>query len=203
MPTELGDDHGQFRGREQIVKRHLPIALALLTLAPPLHAETAMGRLFFTPEQRAALDRARQQNISAETTNAAAPDNITLNGVVRRSDGHHTVWINSKAFGDKPSDNSVKITRDKRSGNFTLQLPYSDKQIQLKVGQSLDAASGKVDEAYRNKTPAIPQSGAENPPSEAKPDSAVSSEPASANSSPPAPKSGGRVNPAEPIGRIY
>ena len=56
-----------------------------------------LGRLFFTPQQRAALDHQRQLNPSF---NANAGDNEssqTLNGEVRRSSGRNTRWINGEA----------------------------------------------------------------------------------------------------------
>ena len=56
-----------------------------------------LGRLFFTPQQRAALDRQRQLN---PNFNANATDNEssqTLNGEVHRSSGRNTRWINGEA----------------------------------------------------------------------------------------------------------
>lgn len=133
------------------MKRALTLAILLLTPASAVQADMQIGRLFFTPAQRAALDQARQHNKNLDTANETAPDNITLNGVVKRSDGRHIVWINNRAFSNNTSAESVTVTREKGSGRYTVKLPYSDKRVQLKVGQSMDAASGKVDEAYRKK----------------------------------------------------
>lgn len=116
-----------------------------------VQADTALGRLFFTPSQRDALDKARQQNLNMETANNTTEDSITLNGVVKRSDGRHTVWINSKAF-----EEGIKINRDSKSGNYNVQLPYSEQNVRLKVGQRLDSVSGKIEEAYHEKAASNP-----------------------------------------------
>lgn len=67
------------------------LLLALSLAAAPAAAQTEpLGRLFYTPEQRSALDRLRLQGRSA------SPDNtpLTLNGRVTRSGGRNTAWIN-------------------------------------------------------------------------------------------------------------
>jgi hypothetical protein len=72
-----------------------------------------LGRLFFTPEYRAILDRQRQSSGKGE-----AP--LSINGVVTRSSGRRTVWINGLAQDDP-------------------QLPVSE----IRVGDTLDPHTGK------------------------------------------------------------
>ena len=62
----------------------------------PLHApaEESLGRLFFTPEKRAALERSRKLNL--RQTQQVEGETMSLNGVVRRSDGRGTAWINGR-----------------------------------------------------------------------------------------------------------
>jgi len=77
---------------------HFVLALLLFSLAAPSWAQKApLGRLFFTPEQRTALDRQRLLNpgLSSEFTDTEASQ--TLNGEVRRSSGRNTRWINGEA----------------------------------------------------------------------------------------------------------
>lgn len=145
------------------MKIYLVILLVLFPFTS-IQAETTMGRLFFTQPQRDALDKARQQNLSMESANNTTEDSITLNGVVKRSDGRHTVWINNRAF-----DEGINIKRDSKSGNYNLQLPYSEQNVRLKVGQRLDSASGKVDEAYRTKAALNPNKPVEPSPIQDKP----------------------------------
>lgn len=60
----------------------------------------ALGRLFFTPAERAQLEQARHKRTPA--TPAAAhttdsPEPVRFDGMVQRSDGRATYWINGRA----------------------------------------------------------------------------------------------------------
>ena len=86
--------------------RCLALAFALLLTAGPAVAAEPLGRLFFTTAQRASLDTARSQRsrvtLSAEKNEEAAqvPEVITYGGMVRRSDGKSTIWLNNRAMHD-------------------------------------------------------------------------------------------------------
>lgn len=56
-----------------------------------------LGRLFFTPQQRAALDRQRQLNPNFLANATDADTSLSINGEVRRSSGRNTRWINGEA----------------------------------------------------------------------------------------------------------
>lgn len=59
------------------------------------HAQAqSLGRLFFTPAERARLDLGPT---GADTTAAAAATPPVINGVVRRGDGRSTVWVDGNA----------------------------------------------------------------------------------------------------------
>ena len=72
--------------------RRCLLALALALSAAGAAAEAPLGRLFFTPQERADLDSGKAR---AAHDQALAPP-PTLDGIVRRSDGRGTVWINGK-----------------------------------------------------------------------------------------------------------
>lgn len=59
--------------------------------------EPSLGRLFNTPQRRAQLDELRRRNVPIQRP-AATPvtQNIRLDGIVRRSNGPTTVWINGE-----------------------------------------------------------------------------------------------------------
>ena len=80
--------------------------VVLLLTAAPLHAEEALGRLFFTPERRQALDQQRQYNIQEKQLVPEDPT-MTINGVVTRSSGKRTVWINGVAQSEEETASSV------------------------------------------------------------------------------------------------
>ena len=79
-------------------------AIAVLHAAPA--ASDDLGRLFFTPERRAVLERARQSNIR-EQPQVAEDNLLSINGLVRRSSGKRTVWVN----GTPINENSVTPLR--------------------------------------------------------------------------------------------
>lgn len=71
------------------------VALLLLCSLPAWPQSEPLGRLFFTPQQRAELDRQRQ-GLNANT-NDSQKSSYTLNGEVHRSSGHNTRWVNGEA----------------------------------------------------------------------------------------------------------
>lgn len=120
-------------------------------------AQDKLGRLFFTPAERSSLDA--QRKLAGDQANrptrkdpdlpkAPPPRMMTLNGVVRRSDGETTIWVNSQAVRERFQDMDVmpgSITRDA----VAVQLPGSGRRVKLKVGQSVDSSTGEVEENYR------------------------------------------------------
>jgi hypothetical protein len=74
----------------------LSCALLLAAALPVRVTAQELGRLFFTPERREALDRQRRFNIPEHR---ATPEEqtLTIDGVVTRSSGKRTVWINGVA----------------------------------------------------------------------------------------------------------
>jgi hypothetical protein len=115
-----------------------------------------LGRLFFTPAQRASLDVARSQRaraaVATERTEQEAtpvPQTITYNGVLRRSDGKTTVWVNNQPVHDRESAGAAAIVgRVRADGSVTLQVPQSGRSVTLKPGQSVELLSGNVEEGY-------------------------------------------------------
>jgi hypothetical protein len=125
--------------------------------AAPAAAEgSSLGRLFYTPEQRASLDEMRRRPQRAVQEEQAAmppaPEYVTLNGVVRRSDGTTTVWLNDKQVRGRQSEEGLRIASTKRPGTpsgVTVVIPQTGNVVDLKVGQQLDVTSGEVKERYR------------------------------------------------------
>lgn len=79
------------------INRPLLLLLLALTLNPAWAQTEPLGRLFFTPQQRAALDHQRALNRSFVPNANIDENSLTINGEVRRSSGHSTRWINGEA----------------------------------------------------------------------------------------------------------
>jgi hypothetical protein len=135
-------------------------------------AADSLGRLFLTPDQRAQLETVRAQRdrrlpAVADTTEAApapvpqGPDVVTYNGIVRRSDGKSTVWINGKPVNERNrvhNDSEVNVLGVRRDGAVSVAIPQAGRTGSLKVGQSLEVTSGVIEESYlRRATLARPQ----------------------------------------------
>ena len=103
-------------------------AAIVLMLGAGTAAGAELGRLFFTPAQRATLDKMRAQNVGVEKTAADTvpapplPQNVTLDGIVRRSDGRNTVWLNSRAVST-PQAGGINVATGKNDNRVKLTVP--------------------------------------------------------------------------------
>lgn len=112
------------------------LLLALGTAASPLLADEALGRLFFTPERRQALERQRLYNIQ-DTSHATEEPVVTLNGIVRRSSGKGSAWINGMVQHDREDISGLQVRPDGRHpGRATLKDLGNDSSTSLGVGDS-------------------------------------------------------------------
>lgn len=105
----------------------LPLVLMLSGYFTEAFAEQRLGRLFYTPDQRVAMERTV---IDHHTDRDRAPA-ISFDGQIRRSDGKTVTWINGEISSEKPVDPPSKLT--------TLH-----RERALKVGETLDLGSGTV-----------------------------------------------------------
>lgn len=97
-----------------MIKVFPALCLSITALVP--HAEAfasdeALGRLFLTPRQRVELEMKRKP----QPEQAHRPPK-TLEGIVRRSDGHSTVWIDGQAFHDKPQHERLEDKKGRNQG---------------------------------------------------------------------------------------
>jgi hypothetical protein len=117
------------------MKRALALVFALLTFLPVKAQD--VGRLFFTPEQRAALDARRKARVPDKP--AAVPLIVSpttrLDGYVRRADGRSTVWVNGASVDDAAPQGD---------GRVSVGVGDSRARVQLKPGEVLDRGSGEV-----------------------------------------------------------
>jgi len=104
-----------------------------------------LGRLFFTPEQRAALDARRKARVPdkpAATPQAESP--ITrINGAVQRSGGKSTVWVNGETIPEGAQSGGAQVA-PRGPGRGTLPAGEGPQRYDLRVGESLDRGSGEV-----------------------------------------------------------
>lgn len=116
--------------------------VVFLLLAPGAQAQE-LGRLFFTPQQRADLDARRKARVPDKPAAAAVASPVTrLDGYVKRSGGPSTVWINGESVTEGGAD-APRIDRGP-SGSVSISVGEGGGRVRLKPGESLDRGNGEV-----------------------------------------------------------
>ncbi len=127
----------------RLSSRMMPGLLSLAMLAPACAADAPeLGRLFFTPERRATLERQRTHNVQeAQTLQGTS---MSLDGVVYRSSGKATVWINRQAQTESESGRTGVTARlSPKTPGSALLAPGEEAPTQLKVGEAVNRATGE------------------------------------------------------------
>lgn len=139
---------------------HLPVLLVLLLSAVDVSAAQPIGRLFFTPAERTMLDEARRrpEPVVQEPPKEVEPppEIVTVTGVVRRSDGSTTVWINDRAVTPGRVVDGLEVAPAGRTGvpgRVTLRVPQTGRSVEIAVGQQYDLTSGTLSERYQLSRP--------------------------------------------------
>lgn len=96
----------------------------LSLLLPAAASAEGLGRLFFTPEERAQLD----YNYVREAQSDDDARVLELNGIVQMHGGKRTAWINGVPQAVGRSD-------EKSPESVPVPLPGQNKSVKLKVGQ--------------------------------------------------------------------
>jgi hypothetical protein len=124
------------------------LARALVTLAliavlcPPAGAEEQLGRLFFTPERRQNLDRQRQLNIQEKEPIPEDPT-LTIDGVVTRSSGKRTVWINGVAQNENEKPSGVTVTPSRKEPGKVIVQAADAPAGTARVGGTVNRNTGE------------------------------------------------------------
>ncbi|NNM68372.1 MAG: hypothetical protein HKM00_00085 [Gallionella sp.] len=107
-----------------------PLRIAALCFAlAGLSAARAeeLGRLFFTPAQRAQQNYGKLQEGDAESNSRS----LTVNGIVQRHGGARTAWINGVPRLAGQSDEG-------HPGSLPVTVPSQAKPVTVKVGQKVN-----------------------------------------------------------------
>lgn len=94
-----------------------------------------LGRLFFTPEQRAQFEYRQQQGESTPDSTRS----LTVNGIVQKHGGERTVWINGVPQTAGKSD-------ERYPESVPVAIPGQSRPIDVKVGQRV-----RIDPAAQEK----------------------------------------------------
>ena len=116
--------------------------LCVSTFCPLAQADSELGRLFFTPERRQALDRQRELNIQ-ETQVIPEDPTLTINGIVTRSSGKQTTWINGVAQNENDAS-GITITTDRKTPGKVIVQPNDRPPRKANVGDTINRNTGET-----------------------------------------------------------
>jgi hypothetical protein len=120
------------------MRRALPFVL--LCAIGSLQAADELGRVFFTAEQRAALDARRKARVPDKPAAAVVASPVTrIDGYVKRSRGPTTVWMNGESLPESAPE-APRVGADAVS----ISAGEGRRRIRLKPGEVLDRGSGEV-----------------------------------------------------------
>lgn len=121
------------------------IAALMLSLVPAGQAAAQeLGRLFFTPEQRAALDARRRARLPDTPAATVASPTTRVDGYVKRSSGKSTVWVDGAAIPENARIEGLNLRRGKDPSRVTVTVGESGRRVEMRVGQTLDRSSGEL-----------------------------------------------------------
>ena len=126
-----------------------------------------LGRLFTTPQERAMLEKSRhrpapqvekqpkriEKKPSSAMEEIKAPPRITINGVVSRTDGTSTVWVNGmNSLEDDLDAQHIYVDPTSTQGEkVTIRLPNSPRELRLKPGETYEPSASTVIDGYQHK----------------------------------------------------
>jgi hypothetical protein len=111
----------------------LPAAVAAADNAPPL------GRLFLTPEWRATLERQRKLNL--QETRGLEGGSMRLDGVVVRSSGKSTVWVNNQPQTENAGETGVVATVARQRPSRATLTTGTEAPVDLTVGVTVNRST--------------------------------------------------------------
>jgi hypothetical protein len=123
MPRRL--DHPEKQERDAMNPNFKIAFCALALTISPANADE-LGRLFYTPEQRARLDIEHARDAAP----ADSPNVMSIDGIVQRHGGERTVWINGVPQSAGRSD-------DRAPESVPVAIPGQSQPVKIKVGQKV------------------------------------------------------------------
>jgi hypothetical protein len=115
------------------------LCLMALLLVPTASVSQEVGRLFFTPEQRAALDARRKARVPDKPAAVVTASPTTkLDGYVKRSGGPSTVWVN----GEPLPEGAGELPRI--GPRVSISVGEGGRRAALRPGESIDRGTGEV-----------------------------------------------------------
>ena len=121
------------------------VAAALVLAAAGSAWAEPLGRLFLTPERRAILERQRQLNIQEVQTIEGST--VTVDGVVTRSSGRSTVWVNQRPQNENTLGTGVTTHVSPANPGRVTVAPGDESPASLRVGETINRGTREKSDA--------------------------------------------------------
>lgn len=108
---------------------------------PVVGTQPTLGRLFLSPEWRDTLERQRQLN--TQQARGPAAESVRLDGVVVRSSGKSTVWVNHQPRTENARDFGIVAVPSRRHPGRATVATEAQAPVDLAVGVTLNPATGE------------------------------------------------------------
>jgi len=124
--------------------RLLRLNACLLALAavPVADADEVLGRLFFAPERRQQLDRQRELNVPDRQL--PADSMLTIDGLVVRSSGRRTAWVNASPHNEDEAWSDVSVTPQRGEPGRVWFEANDAPTVRARVGETINRSSGEA-----------------------------------------------------------
>jgi len=128
-----------------------PVALfvffASTAAAPSEVRAQSLGKLFLTPQQRAALDLRRASRLPDKPMAEVVVESPTarVNGQVVRADGRSTVWVNGLPMREGSQNAGLRMApAPTAADSVTISVGEGERSVRLKVGETMNRDTGEV-----------------------------------------------------------
>lgn len=113
--------------KPRVSLQNLATITIVLLACPPAATADNLGRLFFTPAQRAQLDYNYARNAPADGNSSSV---LTVNGIVQKNGGARTVWVNGVAQSAGKNNEGTPTSQ-------TVTIPGKSHPVKIKVGEKI------------------------------------------------------------------
>ncbi|HOL65665.1 MAG TPA: hypothetical protein PLB97_10090 [Accumulibacter sp.] len=115
----------------------------LMADSPVCAVESTLGRLFFSAERRQQLDRQREQN-TLDKQQAVASPALSVDGVVVRSSGRRTTWLNGTPQHENEMLNGLTLTGRPGEPARVLVESHDAPTTRARVGETVNRSTGEI-----------------------------------------------------------
>lgn len=135
------------------VKLKQIILLIPLMYCPLLDAayydEHSLGKLFTTPAERQKIDSENRSDVPQLVSRRIAPTSVKIDGVIIRSKGKNTVWVNGNRTSGNRVVGGVKVFAASLSkNNLIVPVLVDGRTVRIKPGQSWSEETDSIVDSY-------------------------------------------------------